>query len=119
MINSPGEMTALIRIQYPKKVGTGSFAKTIWIDIGNTLDTQPAKWIYAKWENVHGSEAWTANSVQATAAATVSVWYNSSINPQCRVVDDAGLIYNIVSCDDVRKQHFQIELKVKAAVNGG
>lgn len=118
MIKSPGEMTALIRIQYPKTEGTGINKTTSWVDIGNVFESDPPLWIYAKWENVHGSEAWIANSVQAIAAATVSVWYNKSITPKCRIIDDSGSIYAIESCDDIRKRHEQMELKVKAAVNG-
>ena len=119
MINSPGEMTTLVRVQYPKTSGTGVNKTTTWIDIGNTAADDNPNWVYAKWENVHGSEAWIANSVQATSAATVSVWYDFLITQKCRVLDDAGIIYQIVSMDDVRHRHEQIELKVKAAINGG
>jgi Bacteriophage head-tail adaptor len=117
MINSPGEMIAQIRIQKEVSSGTGSFVTKSWVDIGSPSDTG-YPWIYAKWENVHGTEAWAANSVQASAAATVTVWYNPSINHACRVVDDAGIVYDIVSLDDVRKRHEQIEMKLKASVMG-
>lgn len=118
MIKDPGEMAAQIRIQAPVVTGSGVNKKTYWVDIGNTSESDPPKWIWAKWENVHGAEAWTASSVQATAAATVSVWYNSRITRMCRVIDDAGIIYKIISLDDIRRGHRQIELKVRASVNG-
>lgn len=118
MIKDPGEMTARIRIQRQVTVGEGINKHTAWVDIGNTADTDIPNWIWAKWENVHGVEAWTASSVQATAPATVSVWYDSKITQMCRIVDDAGVIYRITSLDDIRREHKQIEMKVQASVNG-
>jgi head-tail adaptor len=118
MIKDPGEMTAQIRIQVPVITGSGVNKKTSWVDIGNTSESDPPKWIWAKWENVHGAEAWTASSVQATAPATVSVWYDTRITRMCRIVDDAGIIYKITSLDDIRREHRQIEMKVQASING-
>ena len=118
MIKDPGEMTARIRIQAPVVTGSGVNKKTSWVDIGNTSESDPPKWIWAKWENVHGAEAWAASSVQATAPATVSVWYDTRITRMCRIVDDAGIIYKITSLDDIRREHRQIEMKVQASVNG-
>ena len=118
MIKDPGEMTARIRIQAPMTIGTGVNQHTAWVDIGNAAETDPPRWAAAKWENVHGSEAWVAESVQATAAATVSVWYDAQITRQCRVLDDAGIVYEIKSLDDIRREHRQIEMKVQASVNG-
>ncbi len=118
MIKDPGEMTARIRIQQNILTGTGVHEKDHWVDIGNTSESDSPRWIYAKWENVHGSEAWVANSVQATAPATVSVWYDARITRMCRVVDDLGTIYKITSIDDIRREHRQIEMKVQANING-
>lgn len=118
MIKDPGEMTARIRIQAPVTTGSGVHKDTAWVDIGNTSESDSPRWICAKWENVHGSEAWVANSVQATAPATVSVWYDARITRMCRVVDDSGTIYKITSIDDIRREHRQIEMKVQANING-
>jgi len=111
-------MTARIRIQQNLRTGTGAHGEDHWVDLGNKTESDPPQWIYAKWENVHGSEAWVASSTQATAPATVSVWYNSRITRMCRIVDDDGLIYRITSFDDIRREHRQIEMKVQASVNG-
>ena len=118
MIKDPGEMTARIRIQQKKTVGTGVNKHTEWIDIGNTSETEPPRPIWAKWENVHGQEAWAAESIQANAPATVSVWYNSEITRACRILDDAGIVFEIVSLDDIRREHREIEMKVRASING-
>lgn len=111
-------MMALIRIQAPITTGNGVHKSTSWVDIGNKSESDPPIWTWAKWENVHGAEAWTASSVQATAPATVSVWYDARITQMCRIVDDDGLIYRITSFDDIRREHRQIEMKVQASVNG-
>lgn len=118
MIKDPGEMTAQIRIQTAVTTGTGVNKRTVWVDIGNASDTDPPRRLWAKWENVHGTEVWAAQSVQATAPATVSVWYDARITRQCRVLDDAGISYTIVSLDDIRREHRQIEMKVQASMNG-
>jgi head-tail adaptor len=118
MIKDPGEMTARIRIQHEITTGSGIDEHQAWVDIGNASETDPPRWVWAKWENVHGSEAWVAESVQATAPATVSVWYDERITRQCRVLDDAGIVYEIKSLDDIRREHRQIEMKVQASVNG-
>lgn len=110
-------MTAQIRIQQLIVIGTGINKHTEWVDLGNESEADPPRWLWAKWENVHGSEAWIANSVQATAAATVSVWYDSRIARTCHILDDAGIVYDIVSMDDIRREHRQVEIKVKASVN--
>lgn len=118
MIKDPGEMIIRIRIQKQVMIGEGINKYTAWVDIGNESETDSPHWIWAKWENVHGSEAWVANSVQATAAATVSVWYDAQVTRQCRVLDDMGTVYSITSLDDICQEHRQIEMKVQASVNG-
>ena len=112
-----GKMRTKIRIQKMHKDGTGSFAKEAWIDIGNTAETDPPHFIWAHWVNVHGSEVWAAESVQAQKAATVTIRYRKGIDEQCRIVKD-GILYQIVSIDDIKDCHQWIEMKVRAAVNG-
>lgn len=118
MIKDPGEMTARIRVQAPVTIGTGINKHSEWVDIGNNTEADAPRWIWTKWENAHGSEAWAASRAQAMAPATVSVWYDARITRQCRVLDDAGIVYGIVSLDDIRREHRQIEMKVRASVNG-
>ncbi len=118
MIKNPGEMTARVRIQCPKTTGEGVSKRTVWIDIGGEAEEDAPHWLYAKWEGVHGAEAWAASSVQAELAATVGVWYRPEITHKCRLLDESGRVFNIISLDDVRLRHEQIELKVKASVNG-
>ena len=117
MIKDPGEMTARIRIQAPVTIGSGVHKTTTWTDLGPLSEKNPEGWAWVKWENVHGAEAWVASSVQATAPATVSVWYDARITRMCRIIDDAGVIYRITSLDDIRREHRQIEVKVQASVN--
>lgn len=112
-----GDLRTSIRIQYEKSTGTGSFAAKSWIDLGNTASTDTPRYIPAQWINVHGSEAWIANSVQAQLGATVTIRYRNDITPACRVLL-SSTVYQIVSIDNIRQRNEWIELKVKAAVMG-
>lgn len=112
-----GDLRTRIRIQYKKKTGTGSFATSEWVDLGNENAQQPEKYIFAKWVNVHGSEAWAANSMQAERAATVTIRYNSAVNETHTILLN-GVRYQIVSIDNIGQMNHWLEIKVKAAVNG-
>jgi|SRR3990167_4244732 len=67
---------------------------------------------WAKWVNVHGGEAWAAQSVQAEGAATVTIRYLDGVDMTC-VVQKGEDLFEIVSIDDVRERHEYLELKVK------
>lgn len=116
-IKTVGKMRTKIRIQKKQKIGEGSFADEAWFDLGNTAETDEPKYIWSNWINVHGSEVWAAESVQAQKAATVTIRYRKDVDEQCRIVKD-GVIYQIVSIDDIQEYHQWIEMKVRAAVNG-
>lgn len=112
-----GDLKTKIRIQRQKKTGSGSFAKSEWVDVGNdTADDEP-RFIFVKWVNVHGSEAWIAESVQAQRAATLTLRYRNDIDETCRILY-GGRVYQIVSLDNIRETGQWLEIKVKAAVNG-
>ena len=112
-----GELKTQIRIQKQVKVGTGSFANSDWVDVDNSdVDDEPV-YIWAKWVNVHGSEAWVANSVQAQMGATVTIRYKSNVTLTCRILlDDTA--YDIVSLDNIKQSGQWLEMKVKACLNG-
>jgi len=97
-----------ITFQRKEKTGTGSLACEIWVDAFST-------WV--SWVNVHGSEAWTAASVQAQKAATVTMRYNPLVNERLRIVYK-GIVYEIVSVDNIKEQNRVLELKVRACANG-
>lgn len=100
-----------IEILRSKKDGVGSFAKTIW---------ESDKKLWANWVNVHGTEVWVADSVQAVKPATVTVRYgkySSTIDETLRI-KYKGVEYEIVSVDNVEEENRLIEMKVKVAVNG-
>ena len=91
-----------------QKSDKGSFAKAEWIEVCE---------VWANWVNVHGSEVWAADSVQAQKAATVSIRYRSGIDEKCRIKYN-DIIYEIISIDNVRERNMVLEMKVRAAVNG-
>jgi len=108
--------------------GTGGFAAKTYPFLAQ---------VWARWTNVHGPEAWTADSLGAEAAATLLIRYRSGIDRTCVVVKGAtvtdvvdihgtvtghtytgGTVYEIVSLDDIQERHEYIELKVKRLVAG-
>ena len=103
-------MTFNKRIKIQEKVapGIGSFAVEEWYDKFE---------VWAHWVNVHGSEAWIADSVQAQRAATVTIRYRPDITEKMRIVyKDA--VYLIVSIDNVRERNRILQIKVRAFFNG-
>ena len=100
-----------IQIQREVKEGQGSFADTEW---------KTEKEVWAHWVNVHGSEVWVAESVQAQKPATVTLrygQYTKTIDETCRIVYK-DTPYDIVSIDNVKEQNRILEIKVKAVKNG-
>ncbi len=106
---NPGELRTLVTLK-SRTVSTdaGGFPKPTWSTIAA---------VYAKWENVHGSEAWTADSVGAESAATVTIRYRTGIDTTCAVELD-GKIWEIVSIDDIRQRGELLELKVRRMRSG-
>lgn len=95
-------------IQRFVRKGEGSFAEESWQDVCT---------VWANWINVHGSEVWAAESVQALKAATVTIRYRSDVDEKCRILFN-GVLYEIVSVDNIRQRNRALEMKVRAAVNG-
>lgn len=97
-----------IEIQYRTKEGEGSFTKEEW----KTL-CKP----WANWSAVFGAEFWAAESVQAQRPATVTIRYRADVNEQCRILYN-GVVYEILSVDNIRQRGVLLAMKVRAAVNG-
>jgi SPP1 family predicted phage head-tail adaptor len=102
---NPGEMrTSVVLKSRTITQGAGGFKKK---EYTTTIAT-----VWAKWVNVHGREAWDAQAAGAESAATVTIRYRSDINTTCAVEKD-GVVYEIVSVDDIQERHELLELKVK------
>ena len=103
-ITNPGDLNMKVTL-YNRTVTTsaGGFQKPSLVELDD---------FWVKWENVHGSEAWVASSVQARMAATVLMRYDPRVDPTC-VIKKEGKYYEIVSPDDIRSKHEYIELKVQ------
>lgn len=93
--------------------------RTITTDAGGfqTAGTTSIATVWSKWENVHGSEVWSAAAINAIQPATVLIRYNSQLDETCLVQKGSNL-YEIVSIDDLRDRHEYMELKVRRAVEG-
>lgn len=108
-VTNPGELRTKVTLQR-RTVTTlaGGFQKPAREDIAT---------VWAKWENVHGSEAWQAANLHASQAATVTIRYRADVDTTCYVMLGSQ-VYEIVSMDDVRNRHEYIELKVRRVVEG-
>ncbi len=101
---NPGDLTIQIALQSRTiSSGAGGFQSPAW-------STQATVW--ARWSNVHGSEVWAAQSVQAEAPATVLIRYYPGLDTTWAVLKGAER-YEIVSVDDIFERHEYIELKVR------
>lgn len=101
---NPGEMrTSVVLKKREVATDAGGFHAATW----TTLAT-----VFSKWVNVHGREAWDAQAAGAESAATVTIRYRNDIDTTCAVEKD-GVVYEIVSVDDIQERHELLELKVK------
>ena len=108
-VTNPGEMRTKITLQARTvSEDAGGFETPTW----STIAT-----VWSKWINVHGSEAWTAQSVQAEQPATVTIRYKSGIDTTCSVLKGLER-FEIVSIDDIRERHEYLELKVRRVRSG-
>jgi SPP1 family predicted phage head-tail adaptor len=106
---NPGDLRTPVILQSRAKASdTGGFQSPIWSTIAAVM---------AKWTGVHGSEAWTAQTVQAQRAATVLIRYLAGVDETCAVLLGTDR-YDIVSIDDIQARHEYLELKVKLARAG-
>lgn len=67
--------------------------------------------VWCRWVNAHGSESWVIATNQFRAAATVLIRYRDDIDTTC-LVEKSGLLFEIVSMDNIRDRNEYIELKV-------
>lgn len=106
---NPGELRTSITLQNRTlTANTGGFASPAWADIAT---------VWAKWVNLHGSEAWQAQSIQAIGSATVLIRYRSGIDETCAVLK-GDVRYEILSIDNVRERGEYLELKVRRMAPG-
>jgi len=106
---NPGDLRTAITLQ-SRSVSTdaGGFQTVTWAKIADA---------WCKWENVHGSEAWQANTIGAEQAATVLIRYNALVNETCAILKGTER-FEIVSIDDIRERHEYMELKVRRMEGG-
>jgi SPP1 family predicted phage head-tail adaptor len=108
-LTNPGELRTSITLQSRSvSTETGGFQEPGW----STLAT-----VWAKWQNVHGSEVWAAQSVQAEAPATVLIRYLTGLDTTCVVLKGSDQ-FEVVSIDDIQERHEYLELKVQRARSG-
>lgn len=100
---NPGDLRTKISL-HERTVTTldGGFTKAGTSKLGD---------VWSRWVNAHGSETWVIATNQFRSAATVLIRYRDDIDTTC-VVEKSGLLFEIVSMDDIQNRHEYIELKV-------
>lgn len=102
---NPGELRTPITLQSRTvPAGPGGFQVPGWATIAT---------VFAKWVNVHGSEAWAAMTNNAMQAATVTIRYRADVDLTCAVLLGSER-YEIVSIDNIRQRNEYLELKLQA-----
>jgi SPP1 family predicted phage head-tail adaptor len=108
-VTNPGELRTQVTLQSRTvSTETGGFLTPA----GSTIAV-----VWARWVNTHGSEAWTAASMGAEQAATVTIRYRSGIDRTCAVLKGSDR-YEIVSIDNIGERSEYLELKVKRWQSG-
>lgn len=106
---NPGEMRTWITLERRAIVeDDGGYQGESWNTIAG---------VWSRWENVHGTEAWTASALQAEQPATVMIRYRAGLDATC-VVKKGGVRFEVVSLDDIQERHEYIELKIKRMRSG-
>ena len=108
-VTNPGELRTRVTLKRRSVITDPGGFQTPTL---TTIDT-----VWARWVGVHGSEAWAANTVNATRGATVLIRYRSDVDETCLVSLDS-LDYEIVSMDDIYQRHEYIELKLELIRSG-
>jgi head-tail adaptor len=68
--------------------------------------------VKCKWTNVHGSEVWQSQAVQAIEPATVLIRYFAALTTACTILK-GSVRYKIVSIDNVQERNEYMEIKVQ------
>jgi SPP1 family predicted phage head-tail adaptor len=107
MVTNPGELRVPVALQTP----------VISTDAGGAQSTsfQTISYVFAKWTNVHGAEAWSDQARSASFPATVLIRYYANLTTAW-VLEKDGQRYQIVSIDDIQERHEYMELKVQRLV---
>jgi SPP1 family predicted phage head-tail adaptor len=109
-ISNPGEMRTFITLQKRLSVSqdAGGFPQPAY----------PQEYTcWGKWVNFHGSEVFSAQAAGVESGATVTIRYRSDLDETWRIVK-GGLVYEIISMDDIQNRHEYLEIKVKRSKPG-
>jgi SPP1 family predicted phage head-tail adaptor len=106
---NPGELrTPVVLRQRTVTVDAGGFSGVSYSDIAT---------VWARWEDVHGSEVWEAEAIQAVSPATVLIRYYAGLDTTW-AIKLGSIDYEIVSIDDIQQRHEYMELKVRRMRSG-
>ncbi len=106
---NPGEMRTSVSIQSRTiTTDTGGAQKPSW----STVAT-----VWARWENAHGNEALSSDTIQSEQRARVMIRYRSGVDTTYALLKGSTR-YAILSVDNVRERNEYLELIVRAIKAG-
>ena len=108
-MTNPGELRIPVTV-LKRDISTGP---------GGFQVEQPGKVIClarVKWTNSHGAEAWQASLV-SQQTATALMRYHKDIDETC-YIRKGGVLWEIVSLDNIGERNEYLEAKVKRAAEG-
>lgn len=113
-VTNPGDLrTPVVLGARSTTVDAGGFE----VGPGSYVAFEENSGAWAKWVNVHGSEAWSMESLNAVQPATVLIRFDARIDQTCGI-QKGGVWFDIVSLDNIGERGEYLELKVKRAVSG-
>lgn len=105
---NPGELNRRIKIQtLTSTVNVNGFAVENWTDL---------KTVWAKIQNLHGSEFFQAQQVNSKATCKFTIRYVKDLDTSMRIVYE-NKNYNILYVDDIRAEHTYIEMLAEVIDN--
>lgn len=106
---NPGEMRTSVVIKSRTVSQTaGGYQTPTWATVAT---------VWSRWSNVHGSEVWQAQAQGANAPATVLIRYRSGVDTTC-ALEKGGVLYEIISMDNIQERNEYLELKVQRMKSG-
>lgn len=75
--------------------------------------------LLCKWVNAYGNEVYTARQARVQEPATLTLRYTPYVTPTCILFRRGdGILYEVLSVNDVENRHTWLEVKVQRSAPG-
>lgn len=106
------QLTSTIRVQHRVETKINGQKELSYIDAAIPIHS-------CNYKPFYGSEAVQSGTVQISEGGTITMWYDSLINVQDRILLNNNIAkpYEIISAENVENRNMYLILKVRRAVN--